>query len=64
SLRMLVEGSGTAEDGSPLVVGRSYRDAPEIDGLIWARGSAPAGAFVGVQIERATPYDLWGVRCQ
>jgi ribosomal protein S12 methylthiotransferase len=64
SLRMLVEGSGTAEDGSPLVVGRSYRDAPEIDGLIWARGSAPAGAFVDVQIERATPYDLWGVRCQ
>jgi len=60
SLRMLVEGSGMAEDGAPLVAGRSYRDAPEIDGLVWARGSAPAGSFVDVQIERATPYDLWG----
>lgn len=60
SLRMLVEGSGTAEDGAPLVAGRSYRDAPEIDGLVWARGSAPAGSFVDVWIERATPYDLWG----
>lgn len=60
SLRMLVEGSGAADDGTPLVVGRSYRDAPEIDGLIWARGEAPAGTFVDVQVERATPYDLWG----
>lgn len=60
SLRMLVEGSGTAEDGTPLIVGRSYRDAPEIDGLIWARGEAPAGTFVDMQVERATPYDLWG----
>ena len=49
-----------AEDGAPLIAGRSYRDAPEIDGLVWARGSAPAGSFVDVQIERATPYDLWG----
>ena len=61
TLRMLVEGSGTAEDGSPLIVGRSYRDAPEIDGLIWARGSAAAGTFVDVRVERATAYDLWGV---
>ncbi len=60
SLRILVEGSGTADDGTPLVVGRSYRDAPEIDGLVWARGSAPAGTFVDVSIERVTPYDLWG----
>lgn len=60
SLRMLVEGSGTAEDGTPLVVGRSYRDAPEIDGLIWALGEAPAGDFVEMQVDRATPYDLWG----
>ncbi len=49
-----------AEDGTALVAGRSYRDAPEIDGLVWARGSAPTGSFVDVQIERVTPYDLWG----
>jgi ribosomal protein S12 methylthiotransferase len=60
TLRMLVEGSGAAEDGTPLIVGRSYRDAPEIDGLIWARGEAPAGTFVEVHVDRATPYDLWG----
>jgi len=60
SLRVLVEGSGTADDGAPLIAGRSYRDAPEIDGLVWARGSAPAGTFVDVRVERATPYDLWG----
>ncbi len=60
SLRVLVEGSGTAEDGSALVAGRSYRDAPEIDGLVWARGEAPVGAFVEVEVDRATPYDLWG----
>jgi ribosomal protein S12 methylthiotransferase len=60
SLHILVEGSGTADDGTPLVVGRSFRDAPEIDGLVWARGSAPAGSFVEVQVEQATAYDLWG----
>lgn len=60
SIRILVEGSGTAGDGAPLIVGRSYRDAPEIDGLVWARGSAPIGTFVDVRVERATHYDLWG----
>jgi ribosomal protein S12 methylthiotransferase len=60
SLRILAEGDGTAEDGTPLVVGRSFRDAPEIDGLVWARGSAPVGSFVDVRVDRATPYDLWG----
>ncbi len=42
-LRMLVEGTGTAEDGTPLIAGRSFRDAPEIDGMIWARGTATPG---------------------
>lgn len=60
SVRVLVEGSGMADDGTPLVVGRSYRDAPEIDGLVWASGSAPLGSFVDVAVDRATPYDLWG----
>jgi ribosomal protein S12 methylthiotransferase len=60
SLPMLVEGTGTSEDGTPLVVGRSFRDAPEIDGMIWARGTAATGTFVDVAIDRATHYDLWG----
>jgi len=60
TLKVLVEGTGEADDGSPLVAGRSYRDAPEIDGLVWAYGSAPIGTFVDVKVEHATPYDLWG----
>jgi ribosomal protein S12 methylthiotransferase len=61
-LRMLVEGTGTSEDGTPLIAGRSFRDAPEIDGMIWARGMATPGSFVDVHIDRATHYDLWGSR--
>lgn len=60
TLRILVEGEGTADDGTPLIVGRSYRDAPEIDGLVWAFGSAKPGTFAEVQVTQATPYDLWG----
>ncbi|GAC1648965.1 MAG: 30S ribosomal protein S12 methylthiotransferase RimO [Herpetosiphon sp.] len=60
TLRILVEGEGTADDGAPLVVGRSFRDAPEIDGLVWATGEAPVGSFAEVIVDRATPYDLWG----
>jgi ribosomal protein S12 methylthiotransferase len=59
SLRILVEGTGE-RDGQPMVMGRSYRDAPEIDNFVWAAGDAAIGSFVDVQIERATAYDLWG----
>lgn len=59
-LQMLVEGTGTAEDGTPLIAGRSFRDAPEIDGMIWARGTAPVGSFATMHVDRATHYDLWG----
>lgn len=59
TLRVLVEGSGEAE-GRPVVIGRSFRDAPEIDNFVWGFGEATAGSFVEVAIERATDYDLWG----
>jgi len=59
TLRVLVEGDGEAE-GKPVVVGRSYRDAPEIDNFVWAFGQAPSGTFVDVTVQRASPYDLWG----
>jgi ribosomal protein S12 methylthiotransferase len=55
SLPMLVE-----EERDGWVVGRSFRDAPEIDGLVFARGSAPLGSIVEVQVEDAEPYDLYG----
>ncbi|MFA6449959.1 MAG: 30S ribosomal protein S12 methylthiotransferase RimO [bacterium] len=40
--------------------GRSYRDAPEIDGLIYFTGVAAAGDFARVIIQDAEEYDLYG----
>jgi ribosomal protein S12 methylthiotransferase len=57
---MLIEGQGEADDGRPLVVGRSFRDAPEVDGQVFAWGSAPVGSFVDVRVTEALEYDLWG----
>jgi len=52
-LRILVEGAG---DG--LTVGRSYREAPEIDGLVLLPGEAPVGEFIEARIVAAKAYDL------
>ena len=48
SLDVLFEGQG---DG--ISMGRSYRDAPEIDGLVIVEGSAPQGALLPVRITGA-----------
>ncbi|MCH8536736.1 MAG: 30S ribosomal protein S12 methylthiotransferase RimO [Alkalimonas sp.] len=42
-------------------IGRSYADAPEIDGVVYVDGATQLtpGAVVQVQIERADAYDLW-----
>ena len=42
-------------------IGRSYRDAPEIDGLIFVQGKAAIGSIVPVKITEAMPYDLAGI---
>ncbi|HUT16182.1 MAG TPA: 30S ribosomal protein S12 methylthiotransferase RimO [Anaerolineae bacterium] len=55
TLNVLIEG---AEQG--ISVGRSYRDAPEIDGYVLVPGEWPVGRIVQVRIERATEYDLEG----
>jgi len=55
TLKVLVEGTG---DG--LSLGRSYRDAPEIDGLVIIDGEAPVGELVPVRISGAMTYDLSG----
>ncbi len=52
---VLTEGSG---DG--ITIGRSYRDAPEIDGLVIIEGEIPAGKMVSVRINGAMAYDLAG----
>ena len=65
-LDVLVEGaapvgrSGRGRVGAALVCGRSYRDAPEVDGLVLFRGRAKAGQLVRVRITRALAYDLVG----
>jgi len=41
-------------------IGRSHRDAPEIDGLVYLAGEAQPGMIVQVEIQRAEAYDLWG----
>ncbi|HWQ84369.1 MAG TPA: 30S ribosomal protein S12 methylthiotransferase RimO [Anaerolineales bacterium] len=54
-LPVLIEGEG---DG--ISVGRSYRDAPEIDGMVVVEGIAPIGEIVPVRITGAMAYDLSG----
>jgi ribosomal protein S12 methylthiotransferase len=55
TLDVLIEGRG---DG--LSLGRSYRDAPEIDGMVIVEGEIPAGQMAPVRITGAMAYDLTG----
>jgi ribosomal protein S12 methylthiotransferase len=55
TLEVLVEGYG---DG--VSIGRSYRDAPEIDGLVIIPGHLPLGELVPIHIDGAMTYDLTG----
>lgn len=55
TLDILVEGQGEG-----LSVGRSYRDAPEIDGLVLVQAELPVGKIVPVRITGALEYDLVG----
>jgi ribosomal protein S12 methylthiotransferase len=56
-LEVLVE--GRPEPGSAWYAGRSYRDAPEVDGLVLINAAElPVGELVRVRIERALAYDL------
>ena len=61
SLELLVESEPgqTDEDGDPILAGRSYREAPEVDGLIFANGTADPGQLIPVRIEAAFGHDLW-----
>lgn len=55
-LNVLIEGRG---DGISL--GRSYRDAPEIDGMVILEGELPVGELIPARISGAMTYDLSGV---
>ncbi len=66
SLDVLIEGHAEVEDengntsGDIISLGRSYRDAPEIDGLVMVEGIAPVDEIVPVRITGAMVYDLVG----
>ncbi|MBI3160223.1 MAG: 30S ribosomal protein S12 methylthiotransferase RimO [Chloroflexi bacterium] len=61
TLDVLVEGHGEVEDsGEPIAIGRSYRDAPEIDGLVFIEGQPPIGEITPVRVNGAMTYDLTG----
>jgi len=55
NLDVLIEGVG---DG--ISVGRSYRDAPEVDGVVILTEEVEPGALIPVKITDAKPYDLVG----
>jgi ribosomal protein S12 methylthiotransferase len=56
TVEVLIEGNG---DG--LSMGRTYRDAPEIDGLTILEGEYPIGEMIPVRITGAMAYDLSGI---
>jgi ribosomal protein S12 methylthiotransferase len=55
TLDILIEGQG---DG--ISIGRSYRDAPEIDGLVIIEQELPVGEMFAARITGAMAYDLVG----
>ena len=59
-LPLLVESmeGQTADDGSPIFAGRTYRDAPEVDGLVFCSGVARPGSMPTVRISGALGHDL------
>ena len=67
-MEILIEGEGeiapddAATEREPLLLGRSYRDAPEVDGLVLVPGISglPVGEMIEVMINGAMEYDLVG----
>lgn len=63
---VLIEGHAQIENesgeltGESMSLGRSYRDAPEIDGYVMVMGAAPLHEVVPVRITDAMLYDLVG----
>jgi len=68
TLDVLVEAHGelTGRPGKemrrPVSLARSYRDAPEVDGLVVVPGELPVGHMIPVRITGAMEYDLMGER--
>jgi len=63
TLEILAEGSGEVSGKKePVTLARSYRDAPEVDGLVVLPEVLPAGTMARARITGAMEYDLVGER--
>ncbi len=69
TLDVLIEGVGELEGnaamrdpalecGNCVSIGRTYRDAPEVDGIVIVQNELPKGKIVRAKITHATEYDL------
>ena len=60
-LQLLVESEPgqTTEDGDPVIAGRTYREAAEVDGLVFALGAANPGEILNIEIADSLGHDLW-----
>ncbi len=56
TLDILIEG-----ENKGIAIGRSYRDAPQIDGMVFVEGKAEIGNIIPVKITGAMAYDLTGI---
>jgi ribosomal protein S12 methylthiotransferase len=56
-IQVLIEGNG---DG--ISIGRSYRDAPEIDGMVLVQGIFEPGVFVNTRVTGALMHDLIAIK--
>ena len=62
TLDVLIEGQGIVDSSTEMIsLGRTYRDAPEIDGMVIVEGEIPEGEIAPVRITGAMTYDLTGV---
>jgi ribosomal protein S12 methylthiotransferase len=59
---VLIEGKGQVDGSEDVItIGRSYRDAPEIDGVVIVEGDLTPGHISKVKISGAMVYDLSGI---
>ncbi len=63
TMTVLIEAIGESEDTEgniePLSVGRTWHNAPEVDGLVFLPGELPIGSMIDATIVDASEYDLW-----
>lgn len=58
-LQLLVEGTSDSDQGE-ILIGRSYREAPDVDGRVYVENAAPVqdGSFLTVKVIQGFTYDL------